>query len=110
MRFSATAPCVALTPASLQSYLLLPWSRNFLPLTARNGGNAQGLLGTILALQSYPLYQWVVRRRPTATLAASEGDSTNKWTYCRFDRYQVRQRIVVYTYYKMSLIQLSAGG
>ncbi len=27
--FSATAPCVALTPASMQSYLLHPWSRAF---------------------------------------------------------------------------------
>ncbi len=33
-----------------QLYLLLPWSRTFLRLTTREGGNAKGLLGTILAL------------------------------------------------------------
>ncbi len=33
-----------------QLYLLLPWSRTFPRLTTREGGNAKGLLGTILAL------------------------------------------------------------
>ncbi len=33
-----------------QLYLLLPWSRTFRHLTTRDGGNAIGLLGTILAL------------------------------------------------------------
>ena len=63
-RFSATAPCVALTPASLQSY----------PphLPSMDGGNARGLLGTILAMWSCGrvsthVYGVALRTNPSGT-------------------------------------------
>ncbi len=74
-RLSATAPCVALTPASLQSYLLLPWSRNFLPLTARNGGNAKGLKAApahpcARGISASDLHGWRKCRRIVGTIPA----------------------------------------